>query len=217
MQRYVVIIGDIIQSRRLKNRTEVQEIFLKTIEKIKKEFSQMFISPPTITIGDEFQAVLKRTDNLFVMIHRFESYISPVVLRFGIGVGIIETPINTREAIGMDGSAFHNARFAIEEARTSGIKYNLHTDSADGSIRALELLLRWVDMNRRSWKGKNLEVLTLHRMGKNQIEIANALDISQPAVSQHINKYDFSLVVKSEVCIEEKLNQYLAGNSGEYQ
>jgi len=215
MQRYAVIIGNIVQSRRLKNRTEVQEIFLKTIKKIKNDFSQMFVSPPTITLGDEFQAVLKGTDNLFVMIHRFEFYISPIVLRFGIGVGTIETPINTREAIGMDGSAFHNARLAIEEARTSGMKYSLHTDSEDSSTRALELLLRRVDMNRRSWKGKNLEVLTLHRMDKNQIEIANALDISQPAVSQHINKYYFPLVVESELCIEEGLNQYLMGNSGD--
>ncbi len=211
MQNYLVIIGDIVQSRQVADRAKVQTIFANAIQQIKQEFSDQFVSPPTLTIGDEFQAVLHRTTDLFLMIHRFEIALWPVRLRFGLGMGTIETPLNLQAAIGMDGSAFHHARQALEEARRSKQKYRVFTALPPLQQNALHLLLSWIDLNIQGWSKEKLQILLLNRLGKRQKEIAVQLGISQPAVSQHLNKPAFALIIESEVFLETQFNQHLTG------
>jgi hypothetical protein len=73
------------------------------------------ISPYTITLGDEFQAVLKNARHLFGDIITILYVIYPTKIRFSIGIGDIQTPVNPNQAIGMDGTAFYNARTGIDK------------------------------------------------------------------------------------------------------
>ncbi len=210
MHYYFVIIGDIVQSRKIKNRAEVQQKLNLVLNKLTNEEAEVFLSPPTLTIGDEFQAVLKTTHKLFSIIHRFEIDLHPVQIRFGLGLGNISTPLNTQAAIGMDGSAFHHARTAIEQARQQNRKYLLISESTATQIEvSLALLLNWIDLSLQSWGIDKIKILQLHRQGKRQKEIAALLNISQPAVSQHINKPLFNLLIETERFLENKLNEFL--------
>lgn len=210
-KNYFVIIGDIVQSRQIKNRAETQKTFSQAIADIDRHFKGTFLSPPTLTIGDEFQAVLQTTQDLFLMIHQFEIAMAPVQVRFGLGLGNIDTPINRQAAIGMDGSAFHHAREAIEQARRQNRKYLLITSVEEAQSKALALLLSWIDLNIQSWSLDKLKILYLHRQGKRQKEIAQSLNLTQPAISQHLNKPAFSLIIESEQFLETQLNGYLKG------
>ncbi|HHE54854.1 MAG TPA: ArsR family transcriptional regulator [Caldithrix abyssi] len=210
-KNYFVIIGDIVQSRQIKKRAQVQKIFAQAIADLERNFNDSFLSPPTLTIGDEFQAVLQSTQDLFMLVHQFEIAMEPVQVRFGLGLGQIETPINRQAAIGMDGSAFHYAREAIEQARLQNRKYLLITAMDEIQHKALELLLRWIDLNLQTWSIEKLKILTMHRQGKRQKEIANSLKMSQPAISQHLSKPVFSLIMESELFLESQLNSYLKG------
>ena len=212
MKNYFVIIGDIVSSRQIEDRAHVQTKFSAAIETLKRNNKKMFLSPPTLTIGDEFQAVLKSTTNLFLRIHQFEAEMSPVQLRFGLGLGKIDTPINTKAAIGMDGSAFHNARRAIETARNEKRKYVLFSSIEQEQSLAWQLILRWIDLTLQGWSMEKQQILILNRMGKRQKEIASLLHITQPAVSQHINKKNFSLIVQSEEFLENRFNKILTGD-----
>ena len=146
-----------------------------------------------------------------MLVHQFEIAMEPVQVRFGLGLGQIETPINRQAAIGMDGSAFHYAREAIEQARLQNRKYLLITAMDEIQHKALELLLRWIDLNLQTWSIEKLKILTMHRQGKRQKEIANSLKMSQPAISQHLSKPVFSLIMESELFLESQLNSYLKG------
>ncbi|EHO42943.1 hypothetical protein Calab_3339 [Caldithrix abyssi DSM 13497] len=215
MKNHFVFIGDIIQSRRITDRAQVQRKFSQAIEKLAKSHGHLFLSPPTLTIGDEFQAVVKSTANLFLILHQFEVEMHPVHMRFGFGLGSIDTPLNTRAAIGMDGSAFHNARTAIEEARQLGKKYALVSSINKDQSAALKLLLSWIDLNLQNWSNEKLQIFVWNRQGKRQREIADILNISQPAVSQHINKPIFALLLESEQYLEKQFNIFLQGNKND--
>lgn len=208
---YFVIIGDIVQSRKIKDRAKVQQIFAQAIADLGQHFEETFLSPPTLTIGDEFQAVLQTTSDLFLLIHQFEIAMNPVQVRFGLGLGQIDTPINRQAAIGMDGSAFHNAREAIELARRFNRKYLLISSDKKNQNKAWELLINWIDLHLQNWSIEKLRILTMHRQGKRQKEIAQSLKMSQPAISQHITKPLFSLLVESEKFLESQLDGYLKG------
>jgi len=64
-------------------------------------------------LGDEFQAVFSGAQNIWSCIFVIESALHPVRFRFGLGVGGIDTAINRKQSIGMDGPAFHLAREAV--------------------------------------------------------------------------------------------------------
>lgn len=111
---YIAIIGDFIDSKKLKNRSEVQEKLRKTMNRINQTYKVYLASPFTITIGDEFQALLCPNQDIFQIIDLIRSELYPIHIRFGIGIGDIVTDINPEQSIGADGPAYWNARSAID-------------------------------------------------------------------------------------------------------
>ena len=70
-----------------------------------------------ITLGDEFQGLLKCNAHLFDMIRYIQREMYPVRLRFGVGLGKINTNILFEAAMGADGPAYYAAREMIEQLR----------------------------------------------------------------------------------------------------
>ena len=207
---YFALIGDIVQSRQIRDRGQLQQNFRRSLEQIRQQFPDQFISRPTVTIGDEFQAVLRNGDHLFAMLQQLEDALPGVGFRYGLGLGQIDTEINPDAAIGMDGPAFHFARSAVEEARKQDRRFVLQC--SDHFFRKrLNILLRWLDSSTRGWSPEKRRIFRLVKQNLTQKEIAGQIGISQPAVSQHINNSFFKLALDTEQLIQEEINRYLEG------
>lgn len=79
--------------------------------------SSALLSPYTITLGDEFQAVYKAGSRVVEDLLFISRSLFPVSLRIALGIDDIATDINTKEAIGMDGPAFHAARDGLNNVK----------------------------------------------------------------------------------------------------
>lgn len=207
---YFAIIGDMIGSRTLKNRSAIQKKFAAALKTIQKQYTEQIVSPLTVTIGDEFQAILKDTSQLFNILYEIEQSLKTISLRYGFGIGVITTEINYSAAIGMDGPAFHMARAAIEQARKSGRHYALHCKDALIEKR-LNTLLNWLDISTSNWSPEKRTILHLYRHNVMQKEIARLVSMSQSAVSQHINAPAFHLVHQTQLLIQDEINRALHG------
>lgn len=111
---YIAIIGDVIDSKKLNTRSAVQESLQRALARINQTYAHCLVSPFTLTLGDEFQALLYPNQEVFQMIDTLRLSLYPVSLRFGIGIGDIVTAINPLQSIGADGPAYWNARSAID-------------------------------------------------------------------------------------------------------
>jgi len=78
------------------------------------------LSPYTLTLGDELQAVPALAQGVFLDLLTMAAELAPVRLRFALGLGAIDTAINPEQAIGMDGSAFHLAGDGITRLKDTG-------------------------------------------------------------------------------------------------
>lgn len=107
------LIADMISSRTIANRDEIQKKLLDSLKLVNRHSKKFLISPHTITLGDEFQAVYSKPDSILSDYWTIQESISPVRLRVAIGYGTIATEINTKSSLGMDGPAFHLARAGI--------------------------------------------------------------------------------------------------------
>lgn len=208
MERFLVLIADIEASKEIKEeqREMLQDRLQEELEEI-NQAEQAPLSPYTITLGDEFQAVFKKADGFFTHLFRILSVLYPVRVRFSLGVGSIATPINTEQAIGMDGPAFHEARNGIETLKESGFLFHLsveeeHNATLDLINNSLQLLSHEI----QGWKQNRLAILYLLREGYDYKEIVDQLDISPPAFYK--NKEAGALEVVDELMdnISELIN-----------
>lgn len=88
-----VITVDVKGSKKLKDRAVVQNKILNVLNSLNKEFNEFLIADFMITLGDEFQGVLKTTKSVLkIFKHIKENLFLPVEFCCGVGVGSIETP-----------------------------------------------------------------------------------------------------------------------------
>lgn len=115
---YAVIIGDIINSKKIPNRQEAQKELQSVLDEMNSKYNEAIASKFTITRGDEFQCLIKED-----FIHLIPEIIDRILfrfaypVRFGIALGTIGSDFNPNQCIGMFGQAFTLAELAIEAAK----------------------------------------------------------------------------------------------------
>ena len=64
MSEFVAIIGDLKSSRMIVQRAEVQDLLHETLKRINEKSGDQLVSKFIITLGDEFQGLLARVDDI---------------------------------------------------------------------------------------------------------------------------------------------------------
>lgn len=112
--RYIAIIGDLVESRKIADRLSVQQKYVGILSEMNEQYASLIVSRFAISLGDEFQGVLGSAQRIMEILNTISVRLYPQKIRFGIGVGKIVTDLEPDRSIGMDGSAFWRARSAIE-------------------------------------------------------------------------------------------------------
>ncbi len=81
---YFALIGDIIGSKKIDNRYQVQKSLESCLADLNNEFQAVLASKLSITLGDEFQGLLSLDAPLFQIIDRINLAMKPYQVRFGI-------------------------------------------------------------------------------------------------------------------------------------
>lgn len=183
MAKSLVLIADIEASREVKDqeREELQQTLQEVLDTLNEQDNGL-LSPYTITLGDEFQAVLENADSIFVHMLKVLAALHPVAVRFSLGLGDISTPINSEQAIGMDGPAFHEAREGIDLLKESGFLFNIRSeDDDDLTLDIMNGSLQLLSKQIRGWNKKRIIILHMLKEGYDYKAITAELDISQAA------------------------------------
>lgn len=211
----IAIIGDIKESKKLNssNRGFYQRKLKEELDKINKKYKEEIQSNFVITLGDEFQGVLKSATVLFEIIEMVQFVMDPILMRFGIGIGKIFTDINRLASIGADGPAYHRARNSISMMKDSRDDIqNIYLDTAD-PIKDFELNshLYWVCNNFNNWTQLQRNIIKYKETNPSltQTEIASLLKINQSLVSRSLKASRYDNYVKSKISISQILENIL--------
>jgi len=211
MDKYLVLIGDIKGSKNLlpDKRKEIQQKLNKLFEDINKQ-SSVLVSPFTITLGDEFQAVYQKADDIFYHSWLILSALHPVKVRFSYGVGTLSTPVNEEQAIGMDGPAFYAARKGMDQLKDNEYLYRFIFHKQEGPIlNLINESLHLISVQIREWNKNRMDILPMLKDGVEVKEIKFILGISETAIYKNRKTGSLETIIKIADSISEYINQGL--------
>lgn len=116
---------DIIDSRKIINREAFQKALKVYLKELSDEYTSILVAPITITLGDEWQVVLREVKESYNVYMAIKEYLNAqgVGCYCGIGIGSISTD-EARDTREMDGQAFILAREGLNIAKRNKKAYN---------------------------------------------------------------------------------------------
>ena len=192
---YLALIADVIDSKMVQERFNLQKQLEKTLQTMNELFGEFLASSFTLTLGDEFQALLKADAPVFQIIDTLRSELTPTQLRFGIGLGEIVTDIDPLQSIGADGPAYWNARAAINlvhqknDYGNTQIYFSCGKEKQDFFVNAL---IASGEAIRSGWRGSQEEILLdllkrcVYSENFSQQDLAQSLEINPSALSKRL-------------------------------
>lgn len=192
---YLALIADVIDSKMVQERFDLQKQLEKTLQTMNELFGEFIASNFTLTLGDEFQGLLKVDAPVFQIIDTLRSELTPTQLRFGIGLGEIVTDIDPLQSIGADGPSYWNARAAINlvhqknDYGNTQIYFSCGKEKQDFFVNAL---IASGEAIRSGWRGSQEEILLdllkrcVYSENFSQQDLAQSLEINPSALSKRL-------------------------------
>ena len=192
---YLALIADVIDSKMVQERFDLQKQVEKTLQKMNELFGDYMVSRFTLTLGDEFQALLKVDAPIFQIIDTLRSELTPTQLRFGIGLGEIVTAIDPLQSVGADGPAYWNARAAINfvhqknDYGNTQIYFSSGKENQDYFVNAF---IASGEAIRSGWRESQEEILlnllkrSVYSETFSQQELAQSLGLNPSALSKRL-------------------------------
>jgi SatD family (SatD) len=122
----IVLMAD-IQDSSSKNSIIIMNFFRQIVDEINAVFKKSIDSPLTITLGDEFQGVIKNVPNAISIIYYIEELIVKnnidFKLRYVINEGKIDTKINPIRSYEMLGQGLTDARNQLNELKKTKSRF----------------------------------------------------------------------------------------------
>lgn len=121
LKKYTALIIDLKKSKKYssENRNYIQEYIFHMLEVLNGAFRRSLEKDVSFSAGDEVQGLFSSVEASYLYFRLFSMLIAPIEIRAGIGVGDWDVVIDKAGTTAQDGSAYHNARFAINATEES--------------------------------------------------------------------------------------------------
>lgn len=199
-------MADIVGSRSKKGQALMHE-FKYLAEKINIEEKKAFLSPITITLGDEFQSVVKSLEDGIRVIINIEEYILKqkyeFKLRYILYYGAIETEINKSVAHEMLGEGLIKARELLGKNKKE--KNRIYVELQNKKSNILNKLFYLYTSISDKWKIRDYGLIYLLIKNKDYYEVSKQLNKDRG----YIWRKNKNLEIQKYNTIKELINEIL--------
>ena len=209
MQR-LALIADVVGSRKVADRAELQQRIKKVLKTLNGRRPDL-LSPYTVTLGDEFQALFASADRVLRDVVHIMSALYPVQVRFALGVGEITTDINPDQALGMDGPAFYHARDGM--TRLKGTDHLINLTGMEPSLQRLcNHSLQLFSYTLHKWRHSRYQILAGLLEGHTVKDLVVPLGVSDKAIYKNISDGALETIQGLLADMSEQLNQAIGAS-----
>jgi hypothetical protein len=206
------IIGDIKSSRRLENWSQIFQTLQATLDEVNHRFAGQILIPFKPTVGDEFQGALKTRKNAFD-VYNFIRARLPVPFYCGIGVGEVEKTASSDG--GLRGTAFYNAREALEQCKAR--KRNLYViriepplcrEEQSSEDEIINTLLALIGVLENSMTRRQREIVAYYRLHPDLTlnQVGEHFGVRQGTVSNILKAAHYHDITAGEHLVKQLLS-----------
>lgn len=200
---FSALIGDVVQSRSLADRAQLQREIAREIEALNERLAAVLAAPLKLTAGDEIQGLFSMPEGVVDVLVGLADRILPAEIVWGLGDGPISTDLGPDVAM-LDGPCFHGAGKAVAEA--SGARVWLRQDSMAGPHgESIPALFRLMGAIRSRWTESQLRYIRAVRM-RPQRDVAALYEVDESTVSKALRAARFRDVEEGEAVARLLLN-----------
>ena len=107
------------RSYNIQDRNNIQNSILSSINILNKIFKNSIEKEVEFSAGDEIQGLFISSQSAYLYYRLFSMLIFPIQTHTGIGFGTWDIRVENESSTAQDGTVYHNARKAIDEAKKS--------------------------------------------------------------------------------------------------
>lgn len=139
---YYALMVDVVKSRLYydADREDIQHFVYQTIDTLNLIFKKELVKPVEFSAGDELQGLFSSLNSAYMYLRLLRLTISPVNIRASIGGGDWTVQIDKAGTTAQDGSAYHNARYALQRLEES-YDYDIFVFTNNRSDKFLNALI----------------------------------------------------------------------------
>ena len=121
LKKYSVLMVDLKSSRsyNIQDRNNIQNSILSSINILNKIFKNSIEKEVEFSAGDEIQGLFISPQSAYLYYRFFSMLIFPIQTHTGIGFGTWDIKVDSASSTAQDGTVYHYARKAIDEAKKS--------------------------------------------------------------------------------------------------
>ena len=121
MKKYSALMIDLKNSRSysIQDRNSIQNSILNSITTLNKIFKNSIEKEVEFSAGDEIQGLFVSPQSAYLYYRLFSMLIFPIEIHCGIGFGTWDIKVESASSTAQDGTVYHYARNAIDEAKKS--------------------------------------------------------------------------------------------------
>ncbi|MBW3519599.1 SatD family protein [Flavobacterium sp. NKUCC04_CG] len=195
--KYPILMADIVDSRKADQILLINE-FKRIVNYINNRWEMSILSPLTITLGDEFQGVIKDMESCYKLVFDMEEFIIEhslsIKLRYVMNYGIIETPINRDIAYEMLGDGLTQAREQLNKLKASSNRFMILSDKNEMNSAVISDLFLLYGSYIDSWKLNEYQMVSEFLKDKDYKVVAKNLGMNKSSTwrrykSLHIEEY----------------------------
>lgn len=208
----VVVLGDVVDSRKIQNREGFQEELDEILRDINDQRSNELSADFEIIKGiDEIGGVLTSPELVYQIQQEIAERIHPESIRLVAVHGRVDIGTDENSISKMDGPAFAKADQLLSSIEKRGFLFDMNVrEDAYEDLLVDEINL--ITFVKSRWTERQMKIARLYRDLGVQTDVAEQLSISQQAVSKTLREAR----IKQILSIEDRINDALhSPNIGE--
>ena len=221
MKQYCMIRMDLMNSRTIKNRSEIQECLYDFLNDLNKEYESILVAPIAIVLGDEWSILLRDGHYAYEIYLKIKRFLKDYELEVytGIAYGTIKSEESDIRLI--EGEALDLAAYNLRIAKSSkfGYQKQIPTKACHILVSGLHSTFYGVDCNElvndliqnneillsKVTKTQQAMIQLYEKYGSYNQILKHHIDITKRMISDGLNKSEYWLICENVRQIEALL------------
>jgi hypothetical protein len=205
---YYVLLGDVVKSYKINDKTQFEEKLIKTCLNLNKIYNESIHTEIKLFRGiNELGGVLYEFDHIYEIVDRINKDIRPHKIRIVLVKGPIDSGINSGDFSRMSGSGIHKASVLMRFLKSEKALFRILTgDKILDNLITNNINLILLIKGQRT--DRQLEILEEYDKLENQELTGEKFGILHQTVSVHLRKAHWSLIKNAENRLKEAIDIY---------